>query len=121
MDIRIKTTDYSMPLEVADYLDQRIAAIEKLLSGDAKNARCEVEVGRAAGHPQQGDIWRAEFIVIREGERSVAVATGESVNAAIDLAKDEILQQLRKNKGKSQTLSKRMGSRFKEWTRWGNE
>jgi len=108
-----------MPLEVADYLDQRIAAVEKLLSDDAATARCEVEVGRAAGHSQQGDVWRAEFIVIREGERSVAVATGESVNAAIDLAKDEILQQLRKNKGRNQTLAKRLGGRFKKWTRLG--
>lgn len=119
MDLRIKTSDYDMPNEVAMYLDEKIDAIQKLLAGDAETARCEVELGRAHGSGQQGNIWRAEFIVHRQGERHVASATGESVNAAIDVAKDEILQQLRKSKGRSFSLAKRMGKRLKNLARWG--
>lgn len=121
MDLRIKTSDYDMPREVADYLDEKIDSIQKLLGGDADTARCEVELGRAVGRPQQGDIWRAEIIVHHEGERHVARATGESVNAAIDIAKDEILQQLRKSKGRTSSLARRMGARIKRLTRFGQE
>lgn len=119
MDLRIKTSDYDMPREVADYLDEKIDSIQKLLADDADTARCEVELSRAVGRPQQGDIWRAEIIVHREGQRHVASATGESVNAAIDIAKDEILQQLRKAKGKHLALARRMGMHMKRWVRRG--
>jgi ribosomal subunit interface protein len=118
MDLRIKTTDYEMPREVSDYLDDKIDSIQKLLAGDAETARCEVELGRHVGSSQQGDVWRAEIIVHRNGMRHVASATGESVNAAIDVAKDEILQQLRKSKGRSFALAKRMGARLKRMARW---
>lgn len=120
MDLRIKTSDYDMPREVADYLDDKIHSIQKLLAGDADTARCEVELGRAIGHSQQGDVWRAEIIVHHEGKRHVATATGESVNAAIDVAKDEILQQLRKSKRRYFSLAKRMGARFKKWAQRGD-
>lgn len=120
MDLRIKTTDYDMPREVAGYLDEKIDSIQKLLAEDANTARCEVEVGRHVGHSQQGAVWRAEFIVVRDGVRHVATATGESVNAAIDVAKDEILQQLRKSKSRNSSLAKRMGARLKKWARRGD-
>ncbi len=121
MDIRIKSSDYEMTAEVSEYLNARIAAVEKLLGDEAVTARCEVEIGRGIGHSQQGNVWRAEFVLIHGGERLRAEAMGESVNAAIDTVKDEILQQLRKSKGRSQTLSKRIGSRIKKWTRFGGE
>lgn len=107
-----------MPREVSDYLDDKIDSIQKILAHEASTARCEVELGRHAGHSQQGDVWRAEIIVHRGGERHIASATGESVNAAIDVAKDEILQQLRKSKGRSFALAKRMGARLKRMARW---
>lgn len=120
MDIRIKTTDYEMTSEVKAYLEEKIAAIEKLLAHDAHAARIEAEVGRAVGSSQQGNVWRAEFIVMSEGERWVAEAMAESVNAAIDVAKDEILQQIRKNKGRDTTLVRRMGARLKRWAQRGD-
>jgi len=46
---------------------------------------------------------------------------GRSVNAAIDIAKDEMLQQLRKSKGRHLALARRVGVRIKKWTRLGRE
>lgn len=120
MDIRIKTTDYEITSEVKAYLEEKIAAIEKLLAHDAHAARVEAEIGRAVGSSQQGNVWRAEFIVMSKGERWVAEASGESVNAAIDIAKDEILQQLRKSKKRDTSLMRSMGARLKRWARRGD-
>ncbi len=120
MDLRIKTSDYDMPREVSAYLDDKIDSIQKLLGADADTARCEVELGRAVGHSQLGVVWRAEIIVHRGGERHIATATGESVNAAIDIAKDEILQQLKKGKDKNASLARRMGARLKKWAQRGD-
>lgn len=118
MDIRIKTSDYEMTSEVAAYLDEKIASLERLIKDSA--ARCEVEIGRAVGSSQQGDVWKAEIIVHQFGERFVAIAKEESIKAAIDIAKDEILQQLRKGKEKNSSLAKRMGARLKRWARRGD-
>lgn len=117
MDIRIKATDYEIPTEVAAYLDQKIADIRKLVADPA--ARFEVELGRSAGHPQRGSIWKAEFVLLQHGERLRAIAEEETINAAIDVAKDEMLQQLRKTKGKSMAITKRLGAKFKNLIRWG--
>ena len=116
MDIRIKTSDYEMTDEIASYLDTKLADIGRLLG---ETARCEVELGRAVGHSQQGRVWKAEFVVHHEGERFRAIAHEESVQAAIDIVKDEMLQQLRKNKGRTTTLARRMGARLKRMARFG--
>ena len=39
--------------------------------------------------------------------------------STIDVVKDEMLQQLRKNKGRSTTLARRMGARLKRMARFG--
>ena len=118
MEIRIKTSDYEMPPETARYVDEKLAMLTKLV-GDDQSASCDVEVGRAVGHAQQGNVWMAEITITRAGERLRAIAHEESVHAAIDVAKDEMLQQLRKTKGKATALSRKVGARIKDWLRFG--
>jgi ribosomal subunit interface protein len=100
MDIRIKAADYDMTARVSDYLDERMAAIEKLLGDDAALTRCEVELGRATGRHKHSDYqWFAEIQVKRPGAETLVARNHESsINAAIDNAKDEMLRQLRKKK-----------------------
>ena len=107
-----------MAPETAAYLNEKLATLERLIHDEA--ARCEVEIGRAVGHSQQGDVWKAEIVITNFGERLYAIAQEESVNAAIDIAKDEMLQQLRKGKDKHLSLARRMGARLKRWARRGD-
>ena len=119
MDVKIKTTGYEMTPEVSDYLNEKIQTLEKHVSLEGPPARCEVEVGRSVGHHVQGDVWRAEMQIVRGAERLRAEATGESVNAAIDAAKDELLRQLRHSKGKRFAAMRRAGKKVKDWMRFG--
>lgn len=100
MDIRIKTTDYQMTPETSAYLDERLSHIEKLLDRDAELTRCEVEVGRDAGRPRHGaNIWFAEINIKHPGGRLLrATNRSESINGAIDDAKEEIARQIRREK-----------------------
>jgi ribosomal subunit interface protein len=118
MDTRIKTSDYEITPEVAAYLDDKLASIEKMIVDPT--ARCDVELGRAVGHSQQGSVWKCEITISYASERMRAIAQEESVNAAIDIAKDEMLQQLRKNKGRYVALTRRAGAKVKEWLRFGS-
>lgn len=89
-----------MSSEVSDYLDEKVAQIEKSTGEDSALARLEVELGRAAGHHKHSEhMYFAELQLIRPGiPRLVAHNHEASVNAAIDNAKDELLLQLRREK-----------------------
>jgi len=117
MEVRVKTTEYQMTPEVSNYLEDKIAQIEKSAGADWAQARIEVEVGRATGHHKHSDyMYFAEFQVLRPGNsRLVATNHEPTVNAAIDNAKDELLRQLRQEKKlharvwrKSGALAKRL-------------
>lgn len=118
MELKVKTSNFEMTAEVAAYLEEKIESLARLVSDAA--GRCEVEIGRAVGHSQQGDVWKAEIVVHHFGERLYAKADGESVKAAIDIAKDEMLQQLRKGKDRHTSLARRMGARLKRWAQRGD-
>lgn len=118
MELKIKTSDYVMTPDVSAYLAEKVSALERLVHDEA--GRCEVEIGRGVGHSQQGDVWKAEIVIHQNGERLYAIAQGESVKAAIDIAKDEMLQQLRKEKEKNVSLTRRLGARLKKFARRGD-
>lgn len=123
MDIRVKATEYQMTPQVADYLDGRIASLEKLLSDDATVARIEVELGRDAGRPRHGaNIWFAEIIVIVPGESQVyARNNSESINGAIDDVKEEIERQLRSRKHLHIRFLRKSGAMLKRLMRFGEQ
>ena len=119
MDIRIKATEYEMTPDVAAYLDERARSIEKLLGEHVEAARCEIEVGRDAGRPRHGkNIFFAEIRVIYPGDKSVyARNNSESINGAIDDAKEEIMQQLRRGKRLHRRFLRHSGAMLKRLMR----
>jgi ribosome-associated translation inhibitor RaiA len=123
MDIRIKTTDYQMVPETSTYLDERIAVIERHLGADAVNARVEVEVGRAAGNAKHGAyLWFAEFNIIVPGAPSMYAKNNEdTVNAAIEQAKEEVLIQMRREKEVHRTDVRKTGAAVKNLLKFGSE
>lgn len=122
MDVRIKTTDVEMTPALSAFLDERVAAIGKLV-GDDPAARCEVELGRDAGRPRHSEhLWFAEFYIVRSGTEPVRAANrGATINEAINDARDEVVSQLQKGKRKYLHLLRRQGARVKEWFRFGGE
>jgi len=123
MEVRVKATGYDITPEVTEYINDKAAAIEKLLASDAPLARCEVEVGRVAGNQRHGEhVWYAEFNVNYPGGATVHVSNHEStVNAAIDMAKDEAVRQLRKSRQAHTTFIRKSGSAIKNFLRFGGE
>ena len=121
MNIRIKTTSYKLTAEAASYLDERLHAIEKFIGEHSDAARCEVEVGRASGHSEHGDVWRAEINLLHLGQNLRAESEAQSINAAIDEVKDEIVRQLRRGKRLHIRLARRGGALLKRFVRFGEE
>ena len=119
METRIKTTDYQMVSGVETYLDERLAAIEKLIGANDDGARAEVEIGRSTAH-ESGDVYFAEINVILKGGNIRSTSKASSVNAAIDEVRDGIVEQLRKRKQLHRRLMRRGGAAIKRIIRFGS-
>lgn len=118
MDIRTKATNFELKDSVSAYLDERIATIERHLGSESENARLEVEVGREAGHSQKGENWFVELqLRIPGGNYARVMGKAETVQAAIDEAKDEILRKLRTSKREHAGFLRKSGAALKRMLR----
>ncbi len=122
MNIRIKTTDYELTSETQSYLDDRVASLEKFLGDKANVARCEIELGRAAGGQRHGaNMWFAEIRILSPGSAAVYARNNAStVNAAIDDVKEEVERQLRRGKKLHIRVMRKTGSAIKNWMKFGS-
>ena len=112
-----------MTADVSTYLDEKIASIEKHLGSDADHARCEVEIGRAAGGQRHGaNMWFAEFNLILSGNNTIhSTNNASNVNTAIDDAKEEVLGQLRTQKQVHRRVLRKGGAFVKRLMQFGAE
>lgn len=119
MDLRTKTTDYQMTPEVASYLGEKIASIERLLGTDSHGARLEVELGRDTGRMQHGaHVWFAEMTLsVPGGAHARATNRASTINAAIDDVKEELEKQIRRSKKLHKRLIRKGGALAKRLLR----
>jgi ribosomal subunit interface protein len=101
-----------MTPDISAYLEKRLSALDKFLLGK-EEAIVDVEIGRTSKHHQSGDIFRAEINVHVGTKGFRAVSETSDLLASIDEAKDEMLGELRSDKGKSMHLIRRGGQKVK--------
>ena len=109
----VKATNIELTPEISDYLDKRLQSIEKLIDKDDTSAIFDIEVGKATNHHQTGSIFRAEINLHIAGKQLRAVSEDETILIAIDSARNEMLKELRRAKGKQRRLLRRGGNAIK--------
>ncbi len=113
--INLKATHITITPDVQNYLDKRLLSLEQFIDKDDSGVVCNVELERFVHH-RRGDVFRAEITLsTREGVYR-AEAKGESVEAAIDKVKDEVVRGLRRKKRKKIHLLRRGGVALKDFT-----
>lgn len=118
MNVRVKGSHYEITEETSRYLDSRIDALQKLLGSDESQSRCEVELGIDAGGQRHGaNMYFAEFQIIYPGGSVRATNHSESINGAIDDAKEEVARQLRRERKLHIRMWRRSGAAFKKLIR----
>lgn len=112
-----------MTPDVSTYLDEKLASIAKHIGSDADHARCEVEIGLAAGGQRHGaNMWFAEINLILSGTTTIrATNNASNVNTAIDDAKEEVLGQLRTQKQVHRRVLRKGGALVKRMLQFGAE
>jgi putative sigma-54 modulation protein len=95
--LNIKATNMDLTDAIRDYVEKKIEGLEKFTKG--KNTeRMYVDVGRSTNHHKQGDVYKAEFNVVIDGEHFTTFAETEDLHAAVDEAYTELVRQVTERK-----------------------
>lgn len=112
MSINIKATNMDLTGAITDYVNKRLASIEKFSHDNDMTGH--VEIGKTTNHHKQGDIFKAEFDISINGTQYFTVSEQDDLYSAIDDAKEEIVRKITHTKDRKQTLFKRGASSVKK-------
>lgn len=104
MKILIKTLNLDLTPILKQYIEEKIGGLEKFLKSceTESEIQCAVEAGRITRHHHQGKIFKAEINLKLPRQVLRSVAESEDIRLAINKAKDELRQEIKKYKQKSQ-------------------
>ena len=106
MEIKIKTTNFSLTPSIGNYLQEKLNVLDKFLPND-ESIFADVELAKTTKHHQKGDIFKAEVNLKVPGRLIRAVAEEWDLHVAIDAVKDELQREIAGNKGKNISLYRR--------------
>jgi ribosomal subunit interface protein len=119
MRIIYKGKDTILTASIKVYMDEKIARpIEKLVDKkESEHAILEIELGRTTKHHQKGGVWRAEANVTIGAKMFRAESFGESPHEVVDLLENEIIREVKRDKEKKKTTSRRDARKIKRSSR----
>lgn len=97
--VSIKATNMEMTDAIRAYVDSRLDAVAKL-TVSMEPADVSVEVGKSTNHHNKGPFMRCEINLEIPGSILRAEEEREDLYEAIDMAKDDIVRQLKAHKGR---------------------
>ncbi len=103
---------------ISDYLEKRIAHLDKFVDSDIRESlMCYVELGKTTKHHKKGDLFKMELTINTGGKSFRAEAEESDLYASIDVATDEMSEELKSFKDKKKSLLKRGGAKIKDFLR----
>lgn len=114
MHITIKATHMDLTDAIRSYVEEKVAMLEKVLDANDTTIRVDVEVETLGDQHSDGATSRAEINLHVGGTTYRSTQEHGDLYAAIDMVKDEMLEQLTRAKDKQATRSKQEGARLKE-------
>ncbi len=111
MQIKEKFTNFERTQAISDYLAKRLSHLDKFIKDNS--ALCEVELGKTTNHHKSGDIFRAEINLKIKGKSFRAVSEKDDLYSAIDIVKDEMVNELHHHKDKKVSIARRGGAKVK--------
>jgi len=115
MKINIKTTNIELTDTIRDYLEKKVAQIEKVITSPQAEPIVDVEIGKTTNAKRSGsDLYKAEINVEVAGKFYRYSAEEAELYAAIDKMKDEIVREIRKDKERRRDIFIRGARRIKD-------
>ncbi len=118
MDYRLKQTNYELRDFEVEYLEKKLRELERFLARESNSdTHLAVEIAKDAHHWKGPRAFYAEFTLSHEGRTFRAEGYGETPQAAIDEAKDELMRQWKRERKRHLSLVRRGARKVKEWLR----
>lgn len=117
MNIHFKGTRYEPTEDIIAHATSKIEPLAKFINEENSEALAFIELDRAVGNQQQGDVWRAELTITHEGNRFRAESTKAKLDHAITTVARDVSRELRRAKAKDETLFKKGGAVVKGFLR----
>jgi ribosomal subunit interface protein len=116
--LNIKATNYDLKEEIRSDIDNQVKQFEKFLPNNTEEVILDVEVGKTTKHHNQGLVYRAEFNMKYSDVFLRSESVQEDIRAAIELAGDELVRQIKKNKSKRRDLIRRGAGKVKRFLKF---
>ncbi|MEK7162667.1 MAG: HPF/RaiA family ribosome-associated protein [Patescibacteria group bacterium] len=119
MQLRIKATGFKLTAGLKIIAEEKLLApLEKRMGREfGPEHILDVELAKTTQHHEEGRIWKCEvnLALPHETRTLYAQALSESLEAAIDEAKDELEREVREYKGKRASKFLRSARKLKEY------
>ncbi len=116
MKHNIKTIEISLTPAISDYLEKKMANLDKFISKDiAETAMCYVDLGKTTQHHKNGDFFKTELTVHLGGKSFRSGAIESDLYASIDIATEGMAEELRSFKDKQIGAIRRGGKKIKNF------
>ena len=109
---KITTSGIELSSKIEEYIDKKIATINKFVE-DTEAAQVNIRIGKTVHH-QKGDVFSAEMDISFGKNYFRAEAQAGDLFSAIDIAKDDLTNDIAKSKSKHQKLFKRGHQKIKD-------
>ncbi|MEX0933455.1 MAG: ribosome-associated translation inhibitor RaiA [Candidatus Paceibacterota bacterium] len=118
MNINIKTTNIELTDSIRDYLDKKMAQVEKFITAPNTEPIADIEIGKTTNAKNSAeDLFKAEINLQIGGKLYRYSAEEAELYAAIDKMKDQITREVRKDKEKRRDFFRRGALKMKEMIR----
>lgn len=117
MQIILQGKNIELTEAIKDYVSKRVTNLEKLLSNIETNkgeARVKFEVRKTTNHHKAGEIFHADCTINIDGNNFYGESDNIDLYRAIDEVKEQLFNDINKNKDRRQTLFKRGSSSVKK-------
>ena len=102
--VNITTAGIELNSALRDHVQSRLQALEKILDMETE-MHVEVVIGKTSNHHRAGeDVYKAELRCTHEGKQFVVLRTHADLYAAVDVAKDDLLRDIKRTRGRGRDL-----------------
>lgn len=117
MQINLQSKNIELTDTLKDYVLKKVTNFGKLLSDietQKGEARVKFEVSKTTKHHKTGEIFHAECTININGQNFFGESDHEDLYSAIDEVKEQLFNDIGKNKDRKQTLFRRGASSVKK-------
>ncbi|MEX0918426.1 MAG: ribosome-associated translation inhibitor RaiA [Candidatus Paceibacterota bacterium] len=115
MKHNVKITGIELSPALAQHIESAVWRIGRFADKNDEGAMAQIEIGRISDHHRSGAIYKAEFTVRLSHLNSLHAGENDfDIFTAVNLARKEIVRQIKTARKKQKTMEKRGGRRLKD-------